>query len=131
MASPRLALNAITVTAPDPRALAEFYARLLSLPVTASEPPQPHEPSEAGWAQIRTADGLILGFEYERHWHRPVWPAEPDAPHATQHLDIQVDDLDAAADHAVAQGAALAEHQPQDDVRVLFDPVGHPFCLYR
>jgi len=25
----------------------------------------------------------------------------------------------------------LAEFQPQDDVRVLFDPSGHPFCLFR
>jgi hypothetical protein len=21
-------------------------------------------------------------------------------------------------------------HQPQDDVRVMLDPAGHPFCLY-
>ena len=27
-------------------------------------------------------------------------------------------------------GATLAEFQPQDEVRVLFDPAGHPFCLY-
>jgi hypothetical protein len=27
-------------------------------------------------------------------------------------------------------GAVLAEVQPQDDVRVLFDPSGHPFCLF-
>ncbi len=26
-------------------------------------------------------------------------------------------------------GATLADTQPQDDVRVLLDPVGHPFCL--
>jgi hypothetical protein len=25
---------------------------------------------------------------------------------------------------------ALADFQPQEDVRVLFDPVGHPFCLF-
>jgi hypothetical protein len=24
----------------------------------------------------------------------------------------------------------LADVQPQDDVRVLFDPSGHPFCLF-
>jgi hypothetical protein len=24
----------------------------------------------------------------------------------------------------------LADFQPQDDVRVLFDPDGHPFCLF-
>ena len=46
------------------------------------------------------------------------------------HLDFQVDDLDAAVAHAVDLGAQEAELQPQDDVRVLLDPVGHPFCLY-
>jgi catechol 2,3-dioxygenase-like lactoylglutathione lyase family enzyme len=130
MDTPRLRLNAVTVTAPDPRALADFYSRLLGFPVTVNEGPGPGEPPEAGWAQVRTGDGPTLGFEYERHWRAPVWPAEPGAPHATQHLDVHVDDLDAAVEHAVAQGARLADHQPQEDVRVLFDPVGHPFCLY-
>jgi len=27
-------------------------------------------------------------------------------------------------------GATLADFQPQDDVRVYFDPAGHPFCLF-
>jgi hypothetical protein len=39
-------------------------------------------------------------------------------------------DLEAALAHAVAAGATVAEFQPQADVRVLYDPVGHPFCLY-
>ena len=47
------------------------------------------------------------------------------------HLDIEVDDLDAAGAQAVAAGATLAEFQPQDDVRVFLDPAGHPFCLFR
>ena len=41
-----------------------------------------------------------------------------------------MDDLDAAVSDAVAAGARLAEFQPQDDVRVLLDPAGHPFCLW-
>ena len=28
------------------------------------------------------------------------------------------------------RGATLAGFQPQEDVRVLYDPAGHPFCLY-
>ena len=32
--------------------------------------------------------------------------------------------------YAVEVGAELAELQPQQDVRVLLDPAGHPFCLY-
>ena len=47
------------------------------------------------------------------------------------HLDVQVGDLDDAAAEAVALGATLAGHQPQDHVRVLLDPAGHPFCLVR
>jgi Glyoxalase-like domain len=46
------------------------------------------------------------------------------------HLDIEVDDLDAAIAHATELGATVATHQPQEHVRVLLDPAGHPFCLY-
>jgi len=46
------------------------------------------------------------------------------------HLDIAVDDLDEAVVWALEAGATLAEHQPQDQVRVLLDPAGHPFCLF-
>lgn len=46
------------------------------------------------------------------------------------HLDIGVADLDAGVSWAAAQGASLAEHQPQRDVRVMLDPEGHPFCLF-
>jgi hypothetical protein len=45
------------------------------------------------------------------------------------HFDFQVGDLDEAVDEAVALGATLATHQPQDNVRVMLDPAGHPFCL--
>jgi len=46
------------------------------------------------------------------------------------HLDIEVTDLAAATEHAVAAGAVLAGYQPQELVRVLLDPAGHPFCLW-
>ena len=45
------------------------------------------------------------------------------------HLDIQVDDVEAAVADAIATGARLAEHQPNPNDRVLLDPAGHPFCL--
>jgi glyoxalase superfamily protein len=47
-----------------------------------------------------------------------------------QHLDIAVGDLDEAVRWALAAGATLAAVQPQDDVRVMVDPAGHPFCLF-
>lgn len=48
----------------------------------------------------------------------------------SMHLDLAVDDLGTAVAHARDAGAVLAEHQPQEDVRVMLDPAGHPFCLY-
>lgn len=45
------------------------------------------------------------------------------------HLDIGVDDLAEAVAWAVEVGATLAEAQPQEHVRVMLDPHGHPFCL--
>jgi len=47
------------------------------------------------------------------------------------HFDFQVGDLDSAVAEAVALGPAVATHQPRDNVRVPFDPAGHPFCLCR
>jgi hypothetical protein len=47
------------------------------------------------------------------------------------HLDIEVTELDDATADAVSLGARVAAFQPQDNVRVLFDPAGHPFCLCR
>jgi hypothetical protein len=55
---------------------------------------------------------------------------KPERQHATHHLDILVSDLDAAVDHAISVGASMALIQPQQRVRVLFDPAGHPFCLF-
>jgi len=119
----------VTISCPEPRALADFYARLLGAEVTASEPAGPGEPPEAGWAQI-AAGALRVNFEYERCWTRPVWRARDGRQTATQHLDIEVDDLEAATGWALACGATPASVQPQEDVRVLVDPAGHPFCLF-
>ncbi len=126
---PSVRATSVTVMTPDPRLLADFYARLLGVTVSTSEPPQPGKPPEAGFAQVRMPH-LTLNFEYEEQWSRPIWPAEEGRQTATQHLDIWVEDLVAAAAWAIRCGATLAETQPQGDVRVLFDPVGHPFCLF-
>ncbi len=126
---PSLRATSVTVMTPDPLLLADFYARLLGVEVSTREPAQPGAPEVAGFAQVRMPH-LTLNFEYEEQWARPVWPAENGRQSATQHLDIWVEDLVAAAAWAVRCGATLAETQPQDDVRVLFDPVGHPFCLF-
>lgn len=126
---PRIQWTSVTVAAPAPRELARFYADLLGGEVTASDPARPGEPEQAGWAQVRVGD-RALNFEYERCWSAPVWPAEHGRQVATEHLDLHVADLAAATEWALACGARLADVQPQQDVRVLFDPAGHPFCLF-
>lgn len=126
---PSLQLTSVTVSCPAPRALADFYVLLLGGRLTASEQAGPGEPPDAGWAQV-ACGAVTLNFEWERHWTPPVWPAEPGHQTATQHLDIAVQDLTAATAWAVSCGGRLAPVQPQDDVRVLFDPAGHPFCLF-
>jgi Glyoxalase-like domain len=133
MPRPTLRVTSVTVGTPQPRHLAGFYAELLGWPVTASDPPRAGMPENAGWAQIAPPEGSTgptLNFEYEQRFRRPVWPAEEDRQTASEHLDIQVEDLDAAVAWAETCGARLAGFQPQDRVRVMLDPDGHPFCLF-
>jgi catechol 2,3-dioxygenase-like lactoylglutathione lyase family enzyme len=130
---PWMEVSAVTVGAPDPRELAGFYARMLGWSVAAENPPEPGGPPESGWAQLRPPAGQAgptLNFEYEAHYVRPVWPSVAGEQHITEHLDIAVDDLDETVAWAIAAGAALADYQPQPDVRVMLDPAGHPFCLF-
>lgn len=130
MDRPRLQLTSITVGTDDPHGLASFYRGLLGYRMTADEPATG---DDLGWAQLKPPageQGPTLNFEGERQFRRPTWPAVAGGQNATQHLDIWVDDLAEATAWAVHCGAVLAEFQPQDDVRVLFDPSGHPFCLF-
>jgi hypothetical protein len=127
-------VTSVTIGAPAPRELATFYARMLGWPIAFEEPARPGYPPEDGWAQMRPPAGQVgprLNFEYEAEYTRPVWPSEPGRQHTTIHLDVAVEDLGAAVTWAVQAGATLAEYQPQEHVRVMIDPAGHPFCLYR
>jgi hypothetical protein len=74
--------------------------------------------------------GLGLSFEIEPDYVAPVWPSAPGEQQIMSHIDIAVDDLEQAVSWAIEAGAWLADHQPQDGVRVMLDPAGHPFCLF-
>jgi predicted enzyme related to lactoylglutathione lyase len=117
-----LTLTTVNVGAPDARALAQFYEQLLGWTITTDE---------GDWMVLRPpGDGVALAFQTETSYVRPTWPAGADDQQMMLHLEIRVDDLDAAVAHATSVGATLAEFQPQDDVRVCLDPAGHPFCLW-
>jgi catechol 2,3-dioxygenase-like lactoylglutathione lyase family enzyme len=118
----RMTLSAPVLDSPDPYALADFYRRLLGWTVVQREP---------GWVKLRPPDGGTgLSFQTEPLYKPPTWPASAGAQQIMTHLDFEVDDLDAAGAHAESVGAVLADWQPDDDVRVYLDPVGHPFCLF-
>lgn len=133
MTRPGMRVTSISIHAPDPRALARFYRRLLGWTQTADDGPRPGSPPEEGWAQLRPPPGEAgptLNFEYDPEYVAPVWPSVPGRQQIMTHVDIHVDDLAAAVSWAIEQGAQLHEYQPQEDVRVMVDPAGHPFCLF-
>jgi len=119
---PTMSLTATVLGCPDPRALARFFQQLLGWPLGTDDPE---------WATLRPGGGSPgLSFQLETGHVPPSWPAGAGQQQMQLHLDIAVDDLAASVAHAVAAGATEAEFQPQDDVRVMLDPVGHPFCLF-
>lgn len=115
-----MTLTATVLDTPDPRGLARFYATMLGWPIGTDDPE---------WVTLRPG-GPGLSFQLEADHVPPVWPAGPGDPRMQAHLDVAVDDLDAAVEFARSLGGTLAEFQPQADVRVMLDPAGHPFCLY-
>ena len=120
----RISLAGIVLGTPDPRALATFYERLLDGYRRVWDEPD--------WVQLRppNADRPSISFQPEPAHVPPVWPGEPGDQQMQLHLDLLVDDLDAACAHAVDCGARPADLQPQEGVRVFQDPDGHVFCLF-
>ncbi|MFN8147904.1 MAG: VOC family protein [Candidatus Nanopelagicales bacterium] len=115
-------LSATVLGTPDPRGLAAFYRALLGWDLVADRPE---------WVVLRPpGGGTGLSFQLEAEHVPPQWPASTGDQQMQAHLDIAVDDLDAGIARAVELGAVEAAVQPQDDVRVLLDPAGHPFCLF-
>ena len=45
-------------------------------------------------------------------------------------MDVTSVTIGAAVAWAIEAGATLADYQPQERVRVMLDPAGHPFCLF-
>jgi catechol 2,3-dioxygenase-like lactoylglutathione lyase family enzyme len=119
---PALRLTGVNLDAADPHRLARFYRDLLGWTITSDQ---------ADDVQLTSpSEPLTLNFQRDAGYRPPVWPSRPDAQRTMAHLEIQVDDLEAAVAHALSCGATPADVQPQPDVRVCLDPAGHPFCLY-
>ena len=112
----------IVLDAPSAPDLAYFYSDLLGWEISHESPEDCNLAPKSGVA--------YLAIQTSRGYVRPTWPNADGQQQMMLHLDFEVVDLEAAVAHAVELGAEEAAYEPQDDVRVMLDPAGHPFCLY-
>ena len=111
-------LGAVSLSCPDPHALALFYAALLEKEIT-------FESEDFSAIQL---DNLWLSMQRVPDFKPSTWPTSETPSHA--HLDFAVSNLDAGEAAALAVGATLSPVQPEPDRwRVLLDPAGNPFCV--
>lgn len=117
--APTFRYAAVTFDCPDPAELGRFYGEALNLPVAFSS-------DDFVFLAREGAPGL--GFNRLTDYRRPTWPDPAQEKQA--HLELGVDDLEAAESRLLSLGAAKPDHQPSPDRwRVLLDPAGHPFCI--
>jgi catechol 2,3-dioxygenase-like lactoylglutathione lyase family enzyme len=107
-------MHHLIIDCPDPMALAAFYSELLGQPVTYS--------SDDFAVVAASARASGLGFQRAPDHEPPSWP--DSSVRQQMHLDIMVDDTNAAAPLVIALGAVEL-----DGENVYADPAGHPFCL--
>ena len=113
-------MRTIVLDCPDPQMLARFYGELLGWEVTYADD---------DWVNLAGPGGK-LSFQLAPGYVAPTWP-DPKVPQQF-HVDVTVDDIDAAEQAVLALGATKTEEQPgipDGNWRVYLDPVGHPFCL--
>jgi predicted enzyme related to lactoylglutathione lyase len=115
MAIARLPL--IAIDCPDPGALARFYGAMLNWKIDVS----------ANRASVCAEYGQCISFHQVAGYTPPTWPTQ-ERPQQ-MHLDLIVDDLDAAEAAVIDLGATKHPDQPGTSFRVFLDPAGHPFCL--
>lgn len=112
----------VQLDAPDVAELARFYSELRGWSIYKIDEND---------AALDCGEGVAyLAIQRNPDHVPPVWPPVAGSQQMQLHLDFEVTDLMAETRRAIGLGARLAEYQPQDDVRVLLDPAGHPFCLY-
>jgi len=120
-------LRNVAFDAPDHRALARFYADLLSGEMLGDS---------KEWTFLVTADGWRLGFQPVAGDRASTWPSQ-ELPQQL-HLDFQVPDVAAAALRVESLGATRVGGNDGDEssdsgdgqkLVVMTDPAGHPFCL--
>jgi predicted enzyme related to lactoylglutathione lyase len=98
-----------------------FWAALLGGTVDA----------EDDWHMVFVDGKPRVGVQLAPDHVAPDWPY--GTPQQQIHLDLWVDDIEAANDKVISLGAKLlkaaVDSESPDNYKVYADPAGHPFCL--
>ncbi|WP_329121814.1 VOC family protein [Streptomyces sp. NBC_01465] len=115
-------LGTIALDCPDPRALAAFYMAVLGGTVKDGDG------DDDEWVETAGYEGTPLAFQRVEGHVPPEWPSSEKSQQF--HLDLTVEDQDAAETEVLALGATLLDKGEAGRTwRVYADPAGHPFCL--
>lgn len=120
----------------EPRALAEFYRKLLGLRYRGGdEPPADGRVDDADWLVLLDSQGVrMLAFQKVERLERTTWPRH-EVP-MQLHLDFTVSSLaELHRQRAIAEalGAELVLDRtdaPDEPLYVFADLSGHPFCIF-
>lgn len=107
----------VMLDCPDAKQLSNFYAELLGKPITFEA---------EGVAMIGEDGAQPVMFQQVTDYHPPQWP-NPAHPQQL-HLDVTVDDIE-AAEAAVLKLGAASLTASGENWRVYADPANKPFCL--
>lgn len=119
----RITHQVVVFDAVDLAAESSFWAGVLGGTVDAGD---------EDWHQVFVDGVPRVGVQLSPTHVPPDWPH--GSPEQQVHLDLWVDDIEAAHAEVMALGARLlepAEAHPDapDNFQVYADPAGHPFCL--
>lgn len=117
----RIMFQVVVFDAADLATESSFWAGVLDGRVDA----------EDNWHMV-IVDGVPrVGVQHAPNHVPPDWPE--GAPPQQIHLDLWVEDFDAAHERVMSLGArvlkAAADVDSPDNFQVYADPAGHPFCL--
>jgi predicted enzyme related to lactoylglutathione lyase len=116
----KLNYQVVVFDAADLTAESRFWAGLLGGTVDADD----------DWHMVLVDGEPRVGVQLAPDHAPPDWP---DGDPQQIHLDLWIDDIDAAHEEVMSLGATLLQEAEDSDAgdnfQVYADPAGHPFCL--
>lgn len=111
----------VVFDAADLHAESSFWAAVLGGTVDA----------EDDWHMVLVDGAPRVGVQLAPDHVAPDWPH--GTPEQQIHLDLWVEEIEAAHEEVISLGARLLKEaaggDTPDDFQVYADPAGHPFCL--